>query len=172
MKIFYVTLQNNRQQCFGTFDADYLEIEKKLAKLGRLIILKNSKNINIYLLNDIKVDIVNYPYQWIDKPLVEQEIILAGKKDISAMKIGAITGRGTRKDFIDIYFLLKYFSLEEILQFFVQKYPSGSTFLALKSLSYFVDADKSEMPKMFSDISWEYVNETIKKTVSEYLSSI
>ncbi len=65
---------------FGTLEADYLEIEKKLSELGKFIVLKNSKNINIYLLNGIKVDIVNYPYLWIDEPLIEQEIIMAGKK--------------------------------------------------------------------------------------------
>lgn len=58
-----------------------------------------------------------------------------------SMKIAAIVGRGTKKDFIDLFFLLKQFSLREILDLYLQKYPDGSVFIAMKSLSYFEDAE-------------------------------
>jgi len=87
------------------------------------------------------------------------------------MKIGAITGKGTKKDFIDIYFLMKHYKLEQMLHFFEQKYPTASTLLALKSLSYFVDVDKNEMPKMFFNVSWKDIKENIKITLKEYLTS-
>ena len=46
---------------------------------------------------------------------------MAKIEDIAAMKLSAVTGRGTRKDFVDIYFLLQLFSLREMMQFFNQK---------------------------------------------------
>jgi len=48
---------------------------------------------------------------------------MADKPDIAAMKLSAITGCGTKKDFIDFYFLLKYFTLAEMLTFYMQKIP-------------------------------------------------
>ena len=99
-----------------------------------MVQLKKSPNINIFIINNIKVYIVNYPYPWIEKPLVTNSIIMADKSDIAAMKLAAITGRGTKKDFIDLYFLLKYFTLAEMLTFYKQKYSDGSEFLVMKSL--------------------------------------
>lgn len=66
--------------------------------------MKESPHIHIYLVDGIKVDIVNYRYQWLDKPVVDQGIRMAGIKDIAAMKVTAVIGRGTKKDFIDISF--------------------------------------------------------------------
>ena len=92
--------------------------------------------------------------------------LLAGLKDIAAMKVAAIIGRGTKKDFIDLFFLLKQFSLKEILELYLQKYPDGSLFIALKSLSYFEDADADPMPVMFEDIEWTDVKSFIRETIS------
>ena len=100
---------------FGTIKADNIAVSQKLKEIGKLIIIQKSKNINIYLLNNIKVDIVNYPYPWLENEKLEDDILLADIKDIAAMKISAITGRGTKKDFIDLYFLLKHYTLKEIL---------------------------------------------------------
>ena len=84
------------------------------------------------------------------------------------MKIAAITGRGTMKDFIDLYYLLKQFSLKQILEFYENKYSDASVFMALKSLSYFTDANEDLMPKMFDEINWETVKIEIKQQVFNY----
>ena len=49
---------------------------------------------------------------------------LASPKDIAAMKTYAIQNRGSRKDFIDMYFLLQHFTLEEILGFMLKSIPT------------------------------------------------
>ncbi len=72
-------------------------------------LIKKSKNINIYSSNDVKVDFVNYKYPWLEDELRIEGVRLAGLKDIAAMKIAAITGRGSRKDFVDIFFCVKAF---------------------------------------------------------------
>jgi len=114
----------------------------------------------------IKVDIVNYRYQWLDKPVVDQGIRMAGIKDIAAMKVTAVIGRGTKKDFIDISFLLHHLSLNEILDFYSTKYDDGSVFMAMKSLVYFDDAEKEPMPDMLINKSWEQVKEYILSKIS------
>lgn len=115
-----------------------------------------------------KVDIIDYHYDWIDKPVVEDDITLASPKDIAALKINAIKGRGSKKNFIDIYLLLQHYSLDEILCFYASKYPNHSMFMALKSLIYFEDAEKQTMPKMFTTTTWDSMKKFIIKAVNEY----
>ncbi len=156
---------------FGNIEADAITIAKRLDNIGKVTILKKSDNINIYIIDNVKVDIVNYHYKWLENSVIEDDLILASKKDIAAMKLAAITGRGTKKDFIDLYFLLKQYKLNEILNFYKQKYHDGSIFLVLKSLSYFEDADKDESPKMLKPVNWEKVKMFIEKELSNYLKN-
>ena len=95
---------------FGTITCEAEELISAIKTVASLIVLKESPHIHIYLVDGIKVDIVNYRYQWLDKPVVDQGIRMAGIKDIAAMKVTAVIGRGTKKDFIDISFLLALFS--------------------------------------------------------------
>ncbi len=124
----------------------------------------NSKNIHVFQIDGIKSDIVNYRYPWIDDMIEEEGIRMAGIKDIAAMKIAAITNRGSRKDFVDLYFLLRHFSMSEIMRLYLEKYPDGSEFLAYKSLLYFEDADAQVMPKMLIPATWEEIK---KKIIAE-----
>ena len=87
-------------------------MRESIAGIASLTILKESPHIHIYIVDGIKVDIVNYKYPWLDDVVLEQGLRLASVSDIAAMKITAIIGRGTKKDFIDIAFLLHHFSLE------------------------------------------------------------
>ncbi len=156
---------------FGTIKADNIAVSQELKKIGKLTIIQNSKNINIYLINNIKVDIVNYPYPWLENVKLEDDILLANINDIAAMKISAITGRGTKKDFIDLFFLLKRYTLKEILDFYVQKYDDASIFMALRSLSYFIDADEDEKPEMIISADWSEVKRVIEYTLENYIKN-
>ena len=151
---------------FGAVPESSDDIQDVLRENHKVTIVKESQNIHIYLIDDINVDIVNYKYDWIDTPVEEDGVCLAGVKDIAAMKIAAIIGRGTKKDFIDMYFLLRQYSLKEILDLYLQKYPDGSLFIALKSLSYFEDAESNPMPAMFEDVKWPEVKAYISESIS------
>ena len=87
------------------------------------------------------------------------------------MKISAITGRGTKKDFVDLYFLLKHYTLKEILNFYMQKYDDASMFMALRSLAYFDDANEDEQPEMIIQADWNEVKKTIENTLENYVKS-
>ena len=146
---------------FGQINVNSQELREALQTLGMLTVLSDSKNIHIYVLNGVKIDIVNYTYPWIDDVVCKDGIRLASPKDIAAMKITAIEGRGTKKDFVDIYFLLKTYSLNNILDFYAQKYSDSSSFMAMKSLAYFEDAEEDPMPYMFVDVSWDEIKRSI-----------
>ena len=151
---------------FGTVDCEAEYLRESIAGIASLTILKESSHIHIYIVDGIKVDIVNYKYPWLDDVVLEQGLRLASVSDIAAMKITAIIGRGTKKDFIDIAFLLHHFSLEEILHFYAAKYNDSSVFMAMKSLAYFDDAEADPMPDMFVNQSWQQVKAYILSKIS------
>lgn len=154
---------------FGLLPDDIEQMEDELGGIGQLSILKSAANIRIYSIDGVKVDFVNYSrYPWIDDPLMEDGVRLASPKDIASMKVNAVEGRGTKKDFIDIYALLQHYSLNELLSFYGQKYPEHSTFRALMSLSYFEDADEQIPPVMFDLPDWESMKQAIRQAVKEY----
>ena len=152
---------------FGDISAEAIEIREAIEEHFSVSVIKESKNIKIYQIDGIKVDIVNYSrYPWIEPPVQEDDITLAGIKDIAAMKVAAIIGRGTKKDFIDMNRLLHFFSLKEILDMYMQKYPDGSLFIALKSLAYFEDAEADPMPFMFDETDWGVVKANIRDAIA------
>lgn len=151
---------------FGDIENDSETIRETLSDIGSLSIIKETTNIKIYLVNGIKVDFVNYKYPWIDSVVEEDGLHLASPKDIAAMKINAVEGRGTKKDFIDMYFLLQHYTLKEILTFYAEKHPENSQFRALMSLSYFEDAENELTPKMFVNIGWDDMKQFILNKVT------
>lgn len=139
-----------------------------LSSIGNFQIISETKNIKSYFLDNIKIDFVNYQYPWLDYPIFEDGIRLASFKDIAAMKVNAIEGRGTKKDFVDMYFLLQHYNLNNILSFYEEKYPEHSIFRALMSMTYFEDAELQPMPKMFESINWEEIKKYICEQVERY----
>lgn len=150
---------------------DFLSILASIKNEGfKVEIRSQSSNILITMIENVKVDIVNYPYPWIDKQISEDNIILASDKDIAAMKLSAITNRGSKKDFIDLYYLLKKYSLEKMLSFYSKKYNDGSDFMVLKSLTYFDDAEIEAPPLLFDkSITWENIKEKINVEVKKLI---
>jgi predicted nucleotidyltransferase component of viral defense system len=127
-----------------------------------------SKSIRQFTVNNVKVDIVNYPYEWLEPIKIEAGIKLAGLQDIAAMKLEAITNRGTRRDFVDIYFLLKQFPIKQQLELYMKKYPDGSSFNVLRSLTYFDDAETAPMPKMLLNVDWDQLKTSIREAVAGF----
>lgn len=152
---------------FGKVDALPEELEEALRQVGELQVRKNSGNIHLFVLNGIHIDIVNFPFPWQKECVIEDGLRLANIEDIAAMKITAIIGRGTKKDFIDIATLLDIFSLEQILAFYDAKYPNSSYFMAMKSLSYFEDAENQPMPFMFNTLSWDMVKNKVLAAIEQ-----
>ena len=151
---------------FAHKEIDENKFLQELQKLGNTEKIAGSKNILICSVNNIKVDFVNHSHPFLDNYIIVENIRMASTKDISAMKLNAIEGRGTKKDFIDLFFLLNYFSLKEMVAFYNEKYIDHTDFMMLKSLVYFIDADVFPEPKMFINFDWEKCKE---KIITEYL---
>jgi hypothetical protein len=111
---------------FGSLTADEYEISRQLTEIGNTTVLRKTKNINVYVVEGIKVDIY-------------------------------------------LFFLLRHFSLNQMLGFYSQKYSDSSEFLVLKSLAYFEDADTDEDPVMLKTGNWLKIKSFIKSTLEGYI---
>ena len=154
---------------FGQLPQDKEELIAIAKQVGEVVVFNKSNFILQMTINNVKVDFVDYSrYEWIDEPVRGDGFVLASDKDIAAMKVNAIMGRGTRRDFVDLYVLLQHYSLAEILDFYMQKYPEYSEYRALLSMTYFEDAEMQDMPKMFIDTPWDKMKKSITQAVKAY----
>jgi len=103
-----------------------------------------------------------YQYPLLFKTRKIAGIDLADPRDIAAMKIAALSDRGTKRDFIDLYFIFseeKIMTLAEALKAYDRKFRTlrQNKIHLIKSLSYFKDADQERMPRMLRLVSWKKV---------------
>lgn len=155
---------------FGNVQTTTEELSQVFGQLGTVTLLGQGNMIKCFAVDDVRIDIVNYAYPWLEEAVIEDGLRLASPADIAAMKIYAIENRGSRKDFIDMYFLLKHYSLDEVLSFYRRKYPEHSEFVVLRSLTYFEDAETFAMPKMYVSFEWEEMKRSIIAAVNKYIN--
>lgn len=154
---------------FGTFDP-IVSYRKLLADAGHSVEGAENGTVQSLRVNNVKVDLVNYPYPWLDAAIEEENIRLAGLRDIAAMKLSAVANRGRKKDFIDVARLLDVFSLDQMLSFYKEKFSVSELSFPLRGLMYFDDAEEDPMPEMFdSNFTWENVKKTVVAATRKYV---
>lgn len=117
----------------------------------------------IGLLNGIKTDFIRFRHPFIRPLLTVDGIRMLSIEDIAPMKMDAIAGRGSKKDFFDLYFLVNLLGLDTILDLYHEKYAHDSIFHVIRSMAYFDDAEADPTPIVFDKtITWEKVKDGIK----------
>jgi hypothetical protein len=152
---------------FSKKEFGHQEIIQKLERIGSFELFQGDEGTINGRLSEIRISFFYYKYKIVEDPIVYEKLNIANKLDIALMKLEAISGRGSRKDFIDLYFLLREFSLERLYSDYPLKYGQGldNKYHLLKSLAYFEDAEKEPMPKMLISIDWEKIKSAILKEV-------
>ena len=148
---------------FGAWGEVNLQPELELC--GEVARTGGTSRMQFYEVNRVKVDFVTYGYPWLRDALCEDDIRLAQVEDIAAMKLEAITNRGSKKDFVDVAYLLNAFSLKEMLSLYQTKYPTGLKLLVMRSLVYFDDAEDDPMPSMLKPLRWDEAKERLREAV-------
>ena len=145
----------------------YQELRKRF---GKVIFLQKAEDTLIVKLDEVAVSFFYYPYPIVFLSAEIEGVPIASKQDIAAMKIIAISDRGTKRDFIDVYFLLKEFSLGEIFEFVKKKYPEFNIYVGLRGLTYFADAEKKQQRKLylFKSVSWAEIKKFLIKEVRKF----
>lgn len=145
------------------------DLLNKLSCLGKFVILQEEENTVEGVLDGVKLSFMTFPYIMLNDFSLYKEVYLASPLDIALMKLSAISGRNTKKDFIDLYYFLheENMDLSVLLNKMKKKYKGLNYEILhiLKSLVYFVEADKEPMPRMLENIEWSKVKKFFEKSV-------
>ncbi len=104
-------------------------------------------------------------YPMVQEPLTVGGVPVATVEEIGAMKLAAIMSRGTRKDYVDLYFILQQTPLERLFEVAAVKYARVRTFAvsAVRALAYFADAETAPMPQMIQRVSWSEIKRFLER---------
>ena len=157
-----------------SFDFDFfVQIEfdenlliQELEEIGKLEVTVCRKGTVHAILNGVQLTFLYFKNNLVaDKIEVEnvKGLYLASIKDIAIMKLIAISQRGTKKDFFDLYYICNNFNITitDILKMLKEKYDENKVNYAhiIQSLAYFEDAEDENLPKVFIDYNWEKIKE-------------
>ncbi len=120
------------------------------------------------------VSFFGYSYPLVAPLLQPDDSVLpfASREDIAAMKLAAITSRGSRKDFIDLWLLItRYWPLADCLELFRKKFVTRDIGHVVRSLTYFDDADEEPPLRMVVDIEWNSVRRDFADWVSDLVTA-
>ncbi len=129
---------------------------------------EEKNTLSVLIDKDIRCSFFTYPYPLLKKPTDEENLKIASMEDIACMKLSAITGRASNKDYIDLYFILKTLPLRKIFAFAEKKLPDLDLNLLMKSLVYFEDIqDQPILYKKGHKVSFKKIKESLKSAVKK-----
>ena len=117
----------------------------------------------------VKVDLVTYRYPLLDPPEMFDGVRMLSLRDVTAMKLSAVTNRGAKKDFYDLHELILHFGLPELVRIYQAKFPAHDPMIMLRSLAYFEDSELQEDPLSLKSIDWSDVKEGVENAVRTML---
>lgn len=127
-------------------------------------------------LENAKISFIAYPFfQPRKDPSWYGSVRVLSPEDIAVMKIIAVSQRGRKRDFIDLYWYLKH---KEELTTIIRKLPDQYPNIAhdyhhiLKALMYFKDADEDPMPQLFFKADWKTVKQYFDHTVPQVAKEV
>ena len=147
----------------GEFNNEVLLEELK--SVGNVEVIQNQKGTCDVLLNGVQVSFFYYPNKVLKdfvKPEEMPKLKIASVLDIAIMKVVAIGGRGAKKDFFDLYNIIKKcnITVDELVNGLVQKCGINVNYLnIIMGLSYFEDAEDEILPNTFVSYNWENIKE-------------
>ena len=151
---------------FSPYEFHHEEIIHILKDIGTLDIRGTAWGTLHCMVNEIKLSFLHYDYPLKEPVKKALGINVAGLTDIGLMKITAIANRGSKKDFIDLYFIAqKHMSLKDLFTLLPKKFEgvNYSLYHLIKSLSFFEDADNEPDPIMIEEITWEEVKSYFRR---------
>lgn len=158
-------------------EASRLALINALKKERSFELIENKQDTLHVRLNHVLLSFFHYPYKILMPMLLWQGVHIAQVEDVAPMKLNAIMGRGSKKDFIDLFMISKKIGLKKIFDLSIKKFPEHPSFYlqAARALVFFEDAEREPMPKMLIPIDWKeikrYFGVETKKLVSKELRS-
>ena len=134
---------------------------KALSSAGETIVDRQEPGIFVGSVAGARVSLFHYPYVLLEPEIsTPWRIPAASLLDIGCMKLVAIAQRGSRKDFVDLYYLGKAgYTVRDLIGALPRKMPgvSHNVVQVLRSLAYFDDAEQEPDPVMLVPYEWDDV---------------
>ena len=153
------------------FRSGFFDVEGQLARTARVgdvrVLSRTGDTLHV-LLARLRISFLRAEAPLLFPGSEYRGLRLADPRDIAVMKVLAIGGRGSRKDFVDLYCLLRGgMNLPEILSFVERRFANidHNAYHLQKSLVWFEDAEAEPMPHMIRDIEWQSVRREIEAAV-------
>jgi len=168
-----------------SYDLDFFTVEKKFE--SKKVLEKFFNNDNWKTIFDeentiygelfgAKVSFIAYPFFIPDTELIKYGAInILSARDIAAMKIIAISQRGRKRDFFDLYWCAQNVEpLEKTIERLKKQYPSVAHDYhhILKSLAYFEDAENDPEPQINFQADWNGVKRYFKKETPRIMKNL
>lgn len=138
------------------------------------IILNHSEQLSV-VIDGIKIDFVKYNFPLILDLSELKNVKILKISEIAAMKAYALNYRGTYKDYVDLYFILKnkYTSLKQIKEIAEKKYKDEFNFrLFLEQIIYLKDVKIEKIEFLEQKVDREKIEEFFKKEIRKYKKEI
>lgn len=149
---------------------DNVGLLDKISKAGGGLEVDLSRESTVFAtLFDAKISFIAYPFFVSKQDYVRYgSVKILDKTDIAVMKIVAISQRGRKRDFFDLYWCAKNIEpLEKTIQRLPAQYPSVAHDYhhIMKSMMYFEDAEKDPNPEIYFKVDWKTVKEFFNKEI-------
>jgi predicted nucleotidyltransferase component of viral defense system len=136
-------------------------------------IISEGEGYLIVEVEEIKISIFKYDYPFLEKPVKYEGIPVAGILDIASMKVIAISQRGTKRDFIDLYFILQEIPFHKLANHMVRRFGKErvNPVHIGKSLVYFSDAESNPEPEYIKgkEVNWDRVEIFFRLHVKQFV---
>jgi hypothetical protein len=119
------------------------------------------------LADQVRLSFLEYRYPLLQPLIISEdfECPIASLDDIASMKLSAVAQHGSRKDFIDVYTLIRrYLPLPDLLDLYRKKYSVEDITSVLYRLVYFDDAEQEPLPKNWQG-DWKEVVKSFRRWV-------
>ncbi len=153
---------------FGIEPFDPMSLAEVLSGQGRIRVQQASADTLHLELNGLRISFLRAQTPLLFAGTAYRGLTVADPRDIAVMKVIAIGGRGSRKDFVDLFFYLKGGrTLAEVFSLLDQRFQDVdfNPYHLLKSLVYFEDAQEEPMPQMIRPTEWDSVKEFLMAEV-------
>jgi hypothetical protein len=154
---------------FGRRDFDGVRLADSLAGVAPVTVLGRSSGTLHVTLAGTRLSFLRLQRPLLFRGTPYRGIVVADPLDIAVMKVLAIGGRGSRRDFVDLHFFIRSGgSLESVFRLIRRRFKGldFNEYHLLRSLAYFDDAESEPMPRMLRRASWAEIKRAITAEVN------
>ena len=157
------------------FSTDDLFQKIKAKKLSPMVLQEEKGTLTITA-DEVKISFLKYSYPFKEKMVHMDGMPIAGIIDVASMKMIAISQRGAKRDFVDLYVVMQTVPFWKIAENMIERFGKDriNAVHIGKSLVYFNDADIDPDPRYLgrNRPEWKVVKKFFKKNVQQMVMDL